>query len=407
MTRAALSACPVAAIRIDTVNRTTTTTSNVALDELIPSTTSTTTTKSDTIVHNNQTTHPVSLWSTDPDRSIIEQMTSKTLERPFPRPFLLDETKNTANHHHCNETSNAVPDVYWTGHHNEASFGAIPYLVKTWNYTHPHNNDDDNAYYWIMIDVPKFNHQSVRDITTLTGPNGPKYLFMTHVDDTADHELWAQYFNSTTSGYCQRIFHAGDLGPFNWIGDTSLEQVPILLSNPLRNDTELVAYTLDGTIISHKKSNPHWIEQFENGQLNTDVIILHTPGHSPGSCTLYLRRRVVPVVPYDSKDDHDISTTTTAATTPIKSSTILPGVLFTGDTYGYNGQSMTGFPRYGHDMNQLSHTLRQLVTQLHAWDVIAPGHALSRDYRHISSSSNLRRLELEQAQRDLMSANSH
>jgi len=95
-------------------------------------------------------------WS-DSDQSFVEKMSGKSGDESllFPRQFLDD-----------------VPNVYWLGHHNEASFGAIPYLVKA----------DDK---WIMVDSPKFSKSSATAVESLTGPNGPDYLLLTQVDDEA------------------------------------------------------------------------------------------------------------------------------------------------------------------------------------------------------------------------------
>ena len=411
MTRAALAACPVAAIRIESYgernhqqnikNNRIKKERNVQVEQHStngPDTTISTIATQTCVAAHNETT----VW-TEQDSWTVQQMTSKDMKRPFPRPFLLNEVMDgdsIGNNNNNSISTTAVPDVYWVGHHNEASFGAIPYLVRA--------ESENNSNAWIMVDVPKYNVQSVRDVIEITGPQGPHFLFLTHVDDTADHEKWADHFNSnnintssttTTSNdgtlqqqYCQRIFHSGDLGRYNWIDDRSLEQVPILLtSSPSTSSDDapphgLTAYLLNGTCIS--ATNEHWLEQFEAGELRTDVIILHTPGHSPGSCTLYKRRRTV------TTSAPGLSTTSTTTTT-------IPGVLFTGDTYAYSGHRhrMTGFPRYGRDLVQQHHTLQQLVTSLSSWDIIAPGHGLPRDYRNVSHA--LRIQELIEAQNDL------
>lgn len=378
MTRAALAACPVAAIRIESYGERNHNNNIIAIRHTESNN------KFETVSTNELGT-TVTKW-TDQDAWTIQQMTSKDMKQPFPRPFLLNEKVEAEQ---GSMASAVVPDVYWTGHHNEASFGAIPYLVQA---------EYENQKVWIMIDVPKYNHQSVRDVISITGPNGPHYLFLTHVDDTADHEKWANHFNHTTTTnddggkeqfYCQRIFHAGDLGRYNWIGDTSLEQVPILIpihpsmaKKNFDSNNSLMAYTLNGTCISD--TNQNWLEQFEAGELEMDVVLLHTPGHSPGSCTLYKRRRTI--------------TTTSGGVDSVENT--IPGVLFTGDTYAYKGnRRMTGFPRYGRNMVQLNHTLTLLITQLQAWDIIAPGHALPRDYRNVSHKVRLQ--ELIEAQNDL------
>lgn len=382
MTRAALAACPVAAIRIETLAERR---HRAAVNKIQSS-------KMEIHETTDKAKNQFDIEWDEQDIWTVQQMTSKENKRPFPRPFLLfndtdlavtdsslsttTTTTKTTTKTSTHTTAAAVPDVYWVGHHNERSFGAIPYLLKA-----RHNNNDN---VWIMVDVPKFNVQAVRDVTSITGPNGPHYLFMTHVDDTADHLLWAEYFNSTTTKFCQRIIHASDLGRYNWIGDTSLEHVPILLQEPSKSkhrNGALVAYTLDGTYID----NENWVHDFENGLLlnNTDVVIVHTPGHSPGSCTLY-KRRTVP---------------SNTSTTPAISSS--PGILFTGDTYAYSrtNSRMTGFPRYGRNMQLLNTTLHSLVYELNAWDIIAPGHGTSRDYRTVGK--DIMYQELQQAQHDL------
>jgi glyoxylase-like metal-dependent hydrolase (beta-lactamase superfamily II) len=126
---------------------------------------------------------------------------------------------------------------------------------------------------------------------------------------------------------------------------------------------------LDGTVLDHD-----WQEPFERGELDSDAVILHTPGHSPGSITLYVRR-----------------------TAPN-----LPGILFTGDTYAYTtsgGGRMTGFGRYGNQRKQQVETLERL-SKLTAWDIVAPGHGHPRDYRGHDHDTKLR--ELKVAQEDLL-----
>lgn len=272
-------------------------------------------------------------------------------KRPFPRPFLLNEL-STVDH--------SVPGVFWMGHHNEASFGATPYLFQA--------RIHDNNNVWIMVDTPKFSESAVKDVVSVTGNDaGPEYLFLTHVDDTADHNKWANRFKGL-----KRIFHAGDLGRHNWIGDLTLEQVEVLL--PAVRDKgqatdSLIAYSLDGRAL-----DSDWQVPFEHGELDTNVVVLHTPGHSPGSITLY-KRRV---------------------------SSVEPGILFTGDTYAYTtsgGGRMTGFGRYGNNKKEQIETLTRM-DKLTAWDIIAPGHGHPRDYR--GQKEGARQAELKVAQDDLL-----
>ena len=93
------------------------------------------------------------------------------------------------------------------------------------------------------------------------------------------------------------------------------------------------------------------------------AVILHTPGHSPGSISLL--------------DRHN-------------------GILFTGDTYAWtmrDGGRMTGFPRYGNDLKQQAETLRKLA-ELAEWKIIAPGHGHPRDYRQLDRGAVQREMQM-------------
>jgi glyoxylase-like metal-dependent hydrolase (beta-lactamase superfamily II) len=337
--RAALAACPVAAIRLETLaerrHNAAATDNKAAVEEA---------------------------W-TPQDEWTVKHMSAKTGGRPFPRPFLLEEGAMT-------DTS--IRDVYWTGHHNEASFGNIPYLLRAIH----HDDDKNNQPVWIMVDTPKFSKAAVDGVISVTGLAGPDYLFLTHVDDTFDHGKWSTHFPRL-----KRIFHSGDLGPYNWIGDTTLEDVEILLPTilgdektpPQGDDGVLTAYNLDGTVLSND-----WTEQLKRGEL--DVVIVHTPSHSPGSISL-LKRRV-------SAGDSSC-----------------PGILFTGDTYAYttaDGGKMTGFGMYGKNLQQQVETLSRILTLGENWDVIAPGHGHTRDYRSQQGGDDVKAAEMKVAQEDLI-----
>ena len=269
--KAALSACPVAAIRLDISQK-----------------------DGDGMLHR-------------PDKS-KEQVPDK----PFPR-LLTD-------------------NVWFVGHHNKASFGAVPYLARVVS--------KDNDPVWIMIDTPKFSKSSVETVTSLTGPDGPDYLLLTHVDDTADHNKWKDRFPTL-----QRIFHSGDLGAHNWIGDETLGDVEILLTNESDGDSPLQLFDLSGTPLDDINAI---LDDNDNTLRETKPFILHTPGHSPGSISLYL-------------PDHQ--------------------TLFTGDTLGYTQRTgtLTGFPRYGNNLKVQATTLQQL--SLLDWTVVAPGHGHARVYQ--------------------------
>lgn len=242
-------------------------------------------------------------------------------------------------------------NVWYLGHHNEKSFAATPYLTYTSATDGPGDQESDKI--WIMVDTPRFGKSAVEAVTGLTGDTGPDYLMLTHVDDSADHGKWKERFPNL-----KRIFHAGDLGRHNWIGDLTLEHVEILLHTKSSdsNDDELQAFALDGKTLSPEETK------------SQQVVIYHTPGHSPGSITML------------QKDG---------------------GVLFTGDTLGYTPRThtLTGFPRYGNNQ-RLQKTVLDKMETLH-WQVVAPGHGHARNYT--DKETNMRKKELQEAKVELES----
>jgi glyoxylase-like metal-dependent hydrolase (beta-lactamase superfamily II)/ferredoxin len=80
-------------------------------------------------------------------------------------------------------------DVYFCGFASESSFGASSYLI-----TRAGGN--------VLIDSPRFNRPLARRIEQL---GGVRWIFLTHRDDVADHEKWAEHFNA------ERILHQNDI----------------------------------------------------------------------------------------------------------------------------------------------------------------------------------------------------
>lgn len=253
---------------------------------------------------------------------------------------------------------------------------------------------------WIMVDTPKYGPSSVRAVESLTGMTtnnnnstsiggiGPKYLILTHVDDTAGHNDWKDHYGDSL----QRVFHTGDLGRYNWIGDKTLDDVEVLLPSPPKKDgplsssssssSSLQAYDLMGNPISDEVA------------AKEEVVLLHTPGHSPGSISILYRPGA-----------HDVGTAS-------NDTIINGGVLFTGDTYAYrrSTDAMTGFPRYGNNRRQQIETLHKLLprscstddgegqssTSWFDWSFIAPGHGHVRDYSHIVDRKERHRIQREE-----------
>uniref|UniRef100_A0A7S2UIR3 Metallo-beta-lactamase domain-containing protein n=1 Tax=Attheya septentrionalis TaxID=420275 RepID=A0A7S2UIR3_9STRA len=327
--RAALSACPVAAIRVENSAAL----SHAGHSKLSPA--------------DEALAKQLAIRQPPTNNRLLKQPSSSSPLPLFPRPVL-----------------DHLQHVYFLGHHNEASFGATPYLVRGSGT----NNNDSNHHpevLWVMVDVPKFSASSVKAVTSLTGPNGPSFLFLTHVDDTADHQKWKDAFPSL-----QRIFHSGDLGPYNWLHDETLEDVEVLLCNnnnnnnsinnkdsvPSNNHKPMMAWNLQGDVLCL----PEDVEKEE-------FVIWATPGHSPGSIALLYR--------------------------PEK-------VLFTGDTYAYStrdGGGMSGFPRYGNDLPLQSRTLNTMLQHADQWDIIAPGHGHIRDYSSTPEKQTMKESEMKHA----------
>lgn len=185
------------------------------------------------------------------------------------------------------------PGVYHCGFHSEKSFGATSYLIV---------RKDGN----ILMDAPRFNPLLAKKIAAL---GGVKHMILSHIDDIADHDRWAAHFG------CPRVMHGSEIGP-----DIADIEVQLSGEGP---------WALDGSLL-------------DDGQLDGDVLLVHTPGHSKGSICLWHA--------------------------PTQA-------MFTGDHLGYSERAgrVSIFPRY----NKVS--IRQQldsVEKLLAWDFlhVLPGH---------------------------------
>jgi glyoxylase-like metal-dependent hydrolase (beta-lactamase superfamily II)/ferredoxin len=121
--------------------------------------------------------------------------------------------------------------VYYCGFNSPKSFGGNSYFVR---------HQDGN---W-LIDSPKFVTAIVQQLESLGGVD---HIFLTHRDDVAEAERFAEHFRS------RRIIHRDELS-----------------SQP---GAEVV---LDG-------QGP-W-------QLGPDFLAIHTPGHTKGHCVLLFQNR--------------------------------------------------------------------------------------------------------------------
>jgi glyoxylase-like metal-dependent hydrolase (beta-lactamase superfamily II)/ferredoxin len=128
----------------------------------------------------------------------------------FPRPF--------------------APQVLHCGYHSEATFGAASWLLL---------RPDGN----VLVDVPRFTAPLVARIAAL---GGVRWLFLTHRDDVAGHEKFAERFG------CERILHAADVD----------------------ESTRDVERAIDG---------------LAPVELAADLVVVPTPGHTRGSACLWHR----------------------------------------------------------------------------------------------------------------------
>ncbi|MDQ5836284.1 MAG: MBL fold metallo-hydrolase, partial [Acidobacteriota bacterium] len=120
-------------------------------------------------------------------------------------------------------------NVYYCGFNAESSFGAWSYLVVR------AEAEGGN----VLVDSPRFTRPLVRKIEAL---GGLRTIFLTHRDDVADHERFARHFRA------ERVMHADD--------------------NAARYGVE------------------HAIQGEEAARLDSDLLVIPTPGHTRGHAVL-------------------------------------------------------------------------------------------------------------------------
>ena len=123
-------------------------------------------------------------------------------------------------------------DVYHSGWHAESSFGAASYFI-----VRPAERGGN-----VLVDSPRWNRALV---TRLEELGGVRTLFLTHVDDVADHARFTAHFG------CTRVMHADDAVP-------GIERA---------------------------------IEGREPVELDPELRVIPTPGHTRGSACLVYRSR--------------------------------------------------------------------------------------------------------------------
>lgn len=123
-------------------------------------------------------------------------------------------------------------NIYHCGYHSEKSYGAASYLIQQ-----PEGN--------ILVDSPRFTPPLIKRIEEI---GGIKYMYLTHRDDVADHQKFAEHFQ------CQRILHVDEIS-------TGTRNVEIQLSG-----TEVFT-------------------------LQPDVLIIPVPGHTKGHTVLLYKNK--------------------------------------------------------------------------------------------------------------------
>ena len=120
--------------------------------------------------------------------------------------------------------------VYFCGFASESSFGASSYLI-----VRPEGN--------VLVDSPRFTRPLAKRIAEM---GGVRWMFLTHRDDVADHEQWANHFRA------ERVIHKDDVTR----STASVERV---------------------------------IAGREAVALDDDLIVIPTPGHTRGHSVLIYR----------------------------------------------------------------------------------------------------------------------
>ncbi|HYC78895.1 MAG TPA: MBL fold metallo-hydrolase [Planctomycetota bacterium] len=111
--------------------------------------------------------------------------------------------------------------VAWCGYHAASSFGATAYFIRR-----PPERGGN-----VLVDSPRFAGPLVERLEAL---GGVATMFITHVDDEADHARFAERFG------CRRVMHAADV--------EGIEGLETLLEGeaPIRLDDELLAVPTPG-----------------------------------------------------------------------------------------------------------------------------------------------------------------
>jgi len=115
-------------------------------------------------------------------------------------------------------------NVYHCGYHSEKSYAAASYLI-----VRPEGN--------ILVDSPRFVPPLVKNIEAM---GGIRYMYLTHGDDVADHQLYHEHFG------CDRIIHYDEIN-----ADTCRVEMQLSPTEPYQLADDLLIISVPGHTKGH------------------------------------------------------------------------------------------------------------------------------------------------------------
>ncbi|BAY16047.1 hypothetical protein NIES21_18700 [Anabaenopsis circularis NIES-21] len=115
-------------------------------------------------------------------------------------------------------------NVYHCGYHSEKSYGAASYYIQL---------SEGN----ILVDSPRFTPPLVKQLEEM---GGIRYMYLTHQDDVADHQKYAEHFQ------CERILHADDIS-----GSTRNVEIQLTGVDPFALTSDLLIIPVPGHTKGH------------------------------------------------------------------------------------------------------------------------------------------------------------
>ncbi|MEG5044882.1 MBL fold metallo-hydrolase [Microcoleus sp. B4-C1] len=115
-------------------------------------------------------------------------------------------------------------NVYHCGYHSETSYAAASYLI-----VRPEGN--------ILVDSPRFVPPLVKNIEAM---GGIRYMYLTHGDDVADHQLYHDHFG------CDRIIHYDEIN-----ADTCRVEMQLSPTEPYQLADDLWIISVPGHTKGH------------------------------------------------------------------------------------------------------------------------------------------------------------